>query len=105
MTIKSMTLSAIVLSLGTILHAMIPLGDLMLACIFALIIYYKDLKLSILIGICGGFLAGITASSGAAILPNIIDKLIASVFVFYLSNIIQAQNMIEKNIIKGLIFF
>lgn len=89
MTIKSMTLSAILLSLGTILHAIIPFGDLMLACIFALIIYYKNLKLSILIGLCGGFLAGITAASPEALLPNIIDKSIVSVLIFYLAKLIK----------------
>lgn len=104
MTTKSITQAAILLSVGTILHAIIP-GDMMLACVFALVMINKDVKMTLLIGLCGGILAGLTATSAGALLPNVIDKVIASFFVFFGSKLIKTNNIFSNNIIKASLFF
>lgn len=104
MTTKKLTQAAILLSVGTILHTLIP-GDMMLACVFALVIANKDKKMTLLIGLCGGILAGLTAKSAGALLPNVIDKIISSYFVYMGAKLIRGKNFYSTNILKASLFF
>ena len=57
--------------------------DFMLVCVFTIIILNKDFKMSLAVGLAGGILAGITTSVPGGFVPNIIDKIISSLFVYF----------------------
>lgn len=88
MKTKTITQASILLAIGTILH-LIPgfVGmvkpDFMLVCVFTIIILNKDFKMSLAVGLAGGILAGITTSAPGGFVPNIIDKIISSLFVYF----------------------
>ena len=88
MKTKNITQASILLAIGTILH-LIPgfVGmvkpDFMLVCVFTIIILNKDFKMSLAVGIAGGILAGITTSAPGGFLPNLVDKIVSSLFVYF----------------------
>lgn len=109
MKTRTITQSAILLAIGTILH-MIPgfvnmiKPDFMLVSVFTIILINKDIKISMIAGFAGGLLAGFTTSAVGGFLPNVVDKIIASLFVYILSKV-MGEKISRKIFYKGLLYF
>ncbi|MDY3006883.1 tryptophan transporter [Anaerococcus sp. AGMB00486] len=109
MKTRTITQSAILLAIGTILH-LIPgfvnmvKPDFMLVCVFTIIIANKDIKTALAVGVAGGILAGITTSAPGGFVPNFVDKVISSLFVYAGSKFI-AENKIGSLVSKGALYF
>ncbi|MCQ6273401.1 tryptophan transporter [Bacillus sp. V3B] len=87
MNTKKLVTIALLVGMGTVLHAVVPgfsLGmkpDMMLTMMFLGIILFPDTKSVLLLGLATGIISGITTSFPGGLFPNIIDKAITS-FVF-----------------------
>lgn len=95
MNTRKLTLSAILLAIGFVLHYIIPgtLGamkpDASLAMMFVAILICDDYKSTVAIGIASGILAGLTSSFPGGQVPNLIDKIITSHVVFLLIAVLK----------------
>ena len=87
MNTKKLVAIALLVGMGTVLHAVVPgfaLGmkpDMMLTMMFLGIILFPDTKSVLLLGLATGIISGITTSFPGGLFPNIIDKAITS-FIF-----------------------
>lgn len=110
---RNLTQSAILLAIGTILH-LIPgivsgvKPDFMLVCVFLAIMLEPDFTNALVTSLAGGLLAAATTNMPGGQIPNIIDKLIAGLFVYLLvKTFLKGENAYGKKgtIIKGALFF
>lgn len=110
MKTKTITQASILLAIGTILH-LIPgfVGmvkpDFMLVCVFTIIILNKDFKMSLAVGLAGGILAGITTSAPGGFVPNVTDKIISSLFVYFAVKFLEKIKIENIFSIGSLYFF
>lgn len=88
MKLKNLIIVALLLAIGTVLHAVFPglifgmKSDLGLVMLFLALFLFADIKTFIVIGLVDGILAGLTTSLPGGFFPNIIDKLVTSTIVF-----------------------
>lgn len=111
MKTRNMTQSAILLAIGTILH-LIPgfvngvKPDFMLVCVFIAIMLDSRPSTVISVGVAGGILAGLTTSMPGGFVPNVIDKIISSIFVYLLTKLFtKNESNLKDTINKAIIFF
>lgn len=108
---KSITQSAILLAIGTILHLLPGFvngvkPDFMLVCVFLAIIINPSPSNAISVGLAGGILAGLTTNAPGGFLPNVVDKIVASIFVYLLIKIFSKSMTKPLTALgKALIFF
>lgn len=108
MKTKNMTTSAILLSIGLLLHYIIPgipfLGgmkmDFLLAMMFISIFMQKDIKGVLAISLTAGIISAITTTFPGGQPANIVDKLVTGPFVYYLYMMLQNITMKNKTINK-----
>lgn len=87
MKTRDLTLSAILLGIGTALHFIAPgffLGvtpDFIICFMFLAMIINPDFKKSLVIGLAAGMLAALTSKFPGGQIPNIIDKLMTALVV------------------------
>src|SRR5690554_5795719 len=92
--VKKLTVSGILLSVGFILHQIAPAGlgavtfDYMTAILFIIIAINKDFKTSLVAGIAAGIIAALTTKFPGGQVPNIIDKIVVAMFVYFLVRLI-----------------
>lgn len=106
MKTKNMTTSAILLSIGLLLHYIIPgipfLGgmkmDFLLAMMFISIFMQDDIKGVLAISLTAGIISALTTTFPGGQPANIVDKIITGPFVYYFY--MMLQNVITKN--KGI---
>lgn len=117
MKTKDLVIAAVLLALGTILHAIIPpvfagiKPDFLLAMMFLAIIYKLEVKNMIAIAIVAGIIAALTTGMPAGQIPSIIDKVGSAIIIFFiikavgkLSNLKVAIIGFVGTIISGLLF-
>ncbi|MCL1630697.1 tryptophan transporter [Sporolactobacillus sp. CPB3-1] len=89
MKLKNLIVVALLLAIGTVLHAVFPglifgmKSDLSLVMLFLALFLFADRKTFLVIGLVDGILAGLTTSLPGGFFPNVIDKLITSTIVFF----------------------
>ena len=87
---KKLTVSSIFLSVGLLLHYITPalfLGvkpDFLLVMMFLGIFFMDNVKEAFVLSLFAGLLAAFTTNFPMGQLPNIIDKLVSGIIVFYL---------------------
>ncbi|NLY09722.1 MAG: tryptophan transporter [Tissierellia bacterium] len=90
MNTKKITKAGMLLAIGTVLHYIVPplfLGvkpDFLLATMFIGLMIVDDIKSAISIALAAGILSALTTGFPGGEIPNIIDKLVSGLFVFYL---------------------
>jgi thiamine transporter ThiT len=90
MTLKKNILSGLLLAIGFILHQIIPgsIGgmtfDVQLAVLFVIIAVNMDLKNTITTGLASGIITAMTTKFPGGQLPNAIDKIVTSLFIYFL---------------------
>ncbi|MCI1856867.1 MAG: tryptophan transporter [Sporolactobacillus sp.] len=88
MKLKNLIIVALLLAIGTILHAVVPglvfgmKSDLSLVMLFLCLFFFADKKSFMIIGLADGMLAGLTTQLPGGFIPNVIDKLITTPVVF-----------------------
>ena len=103
MNTKNLVIIALLVGMGTVLHAVVPgfvfgmKPDMMLTMMFLGIILFPDFKSTLLIGLATGIISGITTSMPGGFFPNIIDK-------FFTAFIFLALFMLIGKLISGAIF-
>ena len=87
---RNLTISAIFMALGLVLHFMVPgvffgvKPDFLLSMMFISLMIVTDSKEALLIGIAGGIMSALTTGFPGGQIPNLIEKIITSLAVFYL---------------------
>ena len=90
MNIREMAQISLLLAIGFILHALTPgygagmKPDLLLAMLFIIILLKRDFKAALLAGTVAGIIAALTTTFPGGQIPNIIDKVVSSIFVYLL---------------------
>lgn len=93
-------LTALLMAVGFILRQLIPgfiggmKGDIMLSVIFVSLLINREFKNALLTGLLGGLITAMTTTFPGGQLPNIIDKLITCMVVYYM---IKALGRFEGN--------
>lgn len=95
---KKLTVSSIFLSVGLLLHYVTPplfMGvkpDFLLVMMFLAILFMDNLKEAFVLSLFAGTIAAFTTSFPMGQLPNIIDKLVSGIIVFYLFKFMGKNN-------------
>lgn len=90
MEIRKIILSALLLAVGFILHQIIPgfIGgmtfDVQLIMLFVIIAVNMDFKNTIATGMASGIITAFTTKFPGGQIPNIIDKMITSILIYFL---------------------
>lgn len=107
MNIREIAQISLLLAIGFILRMLVPAygagmkPDLLLAMLFIIIIMKRDFKTSMVAGAVAGIICALTTQFPAGQIPNIIDKLVTSAFIFLLVKIIGDR--IPSSIATGII--
>lgn len=119
MNTKKMTINAILLAIGALLHYITPaLGlamqpDFALAMLIVIIFMNEDYKTALIAGIITGIFTAMSTKFPGGQLPNIIDKLITTNFVYFAllplrnklaANIKMPMILLLGTIVSGLVF-
>lgn len=89
MSIRDLVQVSLLLGIGLILHLVIPgygagmKPDLLLSMLFIIIFLRRDFKVSLLAGAVAGLLCALTTTFPAGQIPNIVDKLLTSCFIYF----------------------
>lgn len=101
MKLKTYLMTALMLTMGLILHSIIPgiFGmkfDLLLAFMIVSIFLFADFKNALMAGIVGGILTAQTTTFPGGQIPNVIDKIATSVVIFMLIRFLMTLSFDEK---------
>lgn len=95
-TTRDLVMSAVLLGIGFVLHAVTPplffgiKPDFMLACMFIAIVINPNLKNTIVTGVVSGMIAALTTGFPGGQLPSIIDKFVSAIFIYILIKSVAA---------------
>lgn len=95
---KKLTVSSIFLSVGLLLHYVTPalfMGvkpDFLLVMMFLGIIFMDNVKEAFMLSLFAGLLAAFTTNFPMGQLPNILDKLVSGIVVYYLFKAMGKNN-------------
>lgn len=102
---RNLTISAIFMALGLVLHFMVPgvffgvKPDFLLSMMFISLMIVDDSKEALLIGVAGGIMSALTTSFPGGQIPNFIEKIITSLAVFYMIKTMNKNFSIPKIIL------
>ncbi|BBN99512.1 tryptophan transporter [Sporolactobacillus terrae] len=107
MKLKNLIVVALLLAIGTILHALVPgfpmKSDFGLVMLFISLFLFTDLKSFLIIGLVDGILAGLTTTMPGGFIPNVVDKLITSTVVFLVFYLIARHLQPKATYIFGVV--
>jgi len=107
MNIREMAQISLLLAVGFILRLLVPgygagmKPDLLLAMLFVIILLKRDLKSSLLAGTVAGIICALTTNFPGGQIPNLIDKLLTSLFVYMLVKVLADR--VPTTITSGII--
>lgn len=102
---RNLTVSAIFMALGLVLHFMVPgiffgvKPDFLLSMMFISLMIVGDVKEALLIGVAGGIMSALTTGFPGGQIPNFIEKIITSLVVFYMIKAMGKNFSIPKVIL------
>lgn len=105
---KNITI-ALLLSIGYILHQVVPgtIGsmkfDLMLSFIFVALFISRDFKSAMLTALLGGFITALTTTFPGGQIPNIIDKIVTCLSVYVMLRL--SDKLKFRQVSTGIIAF
>lgn len=102
MKTKNLVVMALFVSIGAVLHMIVPSGgmkpDFSLIMLFLGIILFPDKKSVLLLGIATGIVSGLTSGfPGGGFFPNIVDKFITSFAFFGLYFLFMGRRSVFAN--------
>lgn len=101
---KKLTVSSIFLSVGLLLHYITPalfLGvkpDFLLVMMFLGIFFMDNVKEAFVLSLFAGLLAAFTTNFPMGQLPNILDKIVSGIVVYYLFKV-MGKNKVKSNFV------
>ncbi len=104
--VKKLTISGILLSVGFILHQIMPAGigsvtfDFLLGVLFIIIIINRDFKSALVSGIAAGIIAALTSKFPGGQIPNILDKTITAIIIYLLIGLL---NRLPNGVMLGIV--
>ena len=102
---RNLTVSAIFMALGLVLHFMVPgiffgvKPDFLLSMMFISLMIVGDIKEALLLGVAGGIMSALTTGFPGGQIPNFIEKIITSLVVFYVIKAMGKNFTIPKVIL------
>lgn len=89
MELRKSILSAILLAIGFVLHQVVPAFgmvtfDIQLAMLFVIIALNMNIKSTLVVSAASGIITAVTTKFPGGQLPNIIDKMITGLLVYFL---------------------
>lgn len=102
---RNLTISAVFMALGLVLHFMVPgiffgvKPDFLLSMMFISLMIVEDVKEALLLGVAGGIMSALTTGFPGGQIPNFIEKIITSLVVFYLIKAMNKNFSIPKIIL------
>lgn len=102
---RNLTISAIFMALGLVLHLMVPgvffgvKPDFLLSMMFISLMITSDMKEALLIGVAGGIMSALTTGFPGGQIPNFIEKIITSLVVFSIIKTMKKNYSIPKVIL------
>ena len=87
---RNLTISAIFMALGLVLHLMVPgiffgvKPDFLLSMMFISLMIVGDVKEALLIGVAGGIMSALTTGFPGGQIPNFIEKIITSLSLIHI---------------------
>lgn len=102
---RNLTVSAIFMALGLVLHLMVPgiffgvKPDFLLSMMFISLMIVGDVKEALLIGVAGGIMSALTTGFPGGQIPNFIEKTITSLVVFSIIKTMKKTYSIPKVIL------
>lgn len=102
---RNLTISAVFMALGLVLHFMVPgiffgvKPDFLLSMMFISLMIVDDVKEALLLGVAGGIMSALTTGFPGGQIPNFIEKIITSLVVFYLIKAMDKTFSIPKIIL------
>lgn len=102
---RNLTISAIFMALGLVLHFMVPgvffgvKPDFLLSMMFISLMITSDMKEALLIGVAGGIMSALTTGFPGGQIPNFIEKIITSIVVFSIIKTMKKNYSIPKVIL------
>ena len=102
---RNLTVSAIFMALGLVLHLMVPgiffgvKPDFLLSMMFISLMIVGDVKEAMLIGVEGGIISALTTGFPGGQIPNFIEKIITSLVVFFIIKTMKNNYSIPKVIL------
>lgn len=103
--VRNLTISAVFMALGLVLHLMVPgiffgvKPDFLLSMMFISLMIVSDVKEALLIGIAGGIMSALTTGFPGGQIPNFIEKIITALVVFYMIKAMGKNFSIPKIIL------
>ena len=103
--VKKLTISGILLSVGFILHQIMPAGigsvtfDFV-GVLFIIIIINRDFKSALVSGIAAGIIAALTSKFPGGQIPNILDKTITAIIIYLLIGLL---NRLPNGVMLGIV--
>lgn len=110
MKTKNLTIAAVLLALGSILHMIVPgiingmKPDFLLLMMFISILFNLEIRSVFTIGFVAGIIAAMTTTFPFGQIPSILDKLGSSLLVYVMFNLALKKYKIN-NIIMFIICF
>lgn len=101
---KKLTVSSIFLSVGLLLHYVTPalvMGvkpDFLLVMMFLGIFFMDNVKEAFVLSLFAGLLAAFTTNFPMGQLPNILDKIVSGIVVYYLFKV-MGKNKVKSNFV------
>ncbi|MBU5483881.1 tryptophan transporter [Clostridium sp. MSJ-11] len=105
MTLKKFVLSSVLLAAGLLLHQISPnfifgmKPDFLLLMMFVCLTFVEDYKFVFVIGVISGILTALTTTFPGGQIPNFIDKIITSQFVYIFMKIFNIKLDKSKGVI------
>ena len=102
---RNLTVSAIFMALGLVLHFMVPgiffgvKPDFLLSMMFISLMIVGDIKEALLLGVAGGIMSALTTGFPGGQIPNFVEKIITSLVVFYVIKAMGKNFTIPKVIL------
>lgn len=113
---KKLTVSSIFLSVGLLLHYVTPalvMGvkpDFLLVMMFLAILFMDNVKEAFVLSLFAGAIAAFTTNFPMGQLPNILDKIVSGIIVYYLFKVMGKNKAISNfvfmigTLISGFVF-
>jgi hypothetical protein len=95
--LKDFVLAGLLLSVGLVLHAIVPptgtpvKPDFLLAMLFVCLLMFDDMTLGIVVGVAAGILAGMTTGLPGGFFPNLVDKIATTVFLLFSLRVVKPR--------------
>ena len=102
---RNLTVSAIFMALGLVLHLMVPgvffgvKPDFLLSMMFISLMIVDDSKEALLIGVAGGIMSALTTGFPGGQIPNFIEKIITSLVIFYVIKTMGKNFSVPKRLL------